>query len=262
MIIYHTAPIRCFPLLVDQMAGLFGNAYHFRMPITARTEIDHRVGLLHNVVAYEYALAELPRRSLPHNGFPYNILQNGITFADPARLEDIDFLYGVFDGKLISKRDGDFVFTILSDPVRHIYDLFDYLSFVNRSASGPDRAAEGVSLFDEIVAAGPHRFIDRFLAGDREIMVAGHAFYLIEDFFRFNFDVDYDFIGTEARIAETVATLSDRLGISITPSERLLSRRSSIASDSRYRYDDLRDSLRPEIAKYEAVLGSAQSKLT
>ena len=259
MIIYHTAPVRCFPLLVDQMAGLFGNSYHFRMPITARTEGDHRVGMLNNVVAYEYGLAELPRRSLPHNGFPYSLLHNGITFADPAMLEDIDFLYGVFDGGLIRKRDGDFVFTILSDPVRHTYDLFDYLSFVNRSATGPDRVAEGVSMFDETVAAGLHRFVDRFLAGDRKIVVAGHTFYLIEDFFRFNFAVDYDFIGTEERIADTVAALSKRLGISITPSERLLSRRSSIASDSRYRYDDLRDSLRPEIAKYEAVRGSAQS---
>ena len=46
MIIYHTTPIRCFPLLVDQLAGHFRNPYHFRMPIRAANEADHRVGML------------------------------------------------------------------------------------------------------------------------------------------------------------------------------------------------------------------------
>ena len=254
MIIYHTAPIRCFPLLVDQMAGEFRNSYHFRMPIRARNAADHRLGMLRHVCAYEHTLAELPRRSVPNHGFPYDVLRNGIDFVAPALLKDIDFLYGVFAGDLIKKRAGDFVFTILSHPVRHIYDLFDYLSFVNSTSDADARVAEGVALFDEIVAAGSHRFIDRFLAGDREIVVAGRGFDLIEDFFRFNFDVDYDFVGVEERIADAVETLSSRLEIPIKPSERLLSRRSSIASGSRYRYEDLRRSLLPEMAKYESVL--------
>ncbi len=253
MIVYHTAPVRCFPLLVEQMAGEFSNSYHFRMPIKAASVTDHRIGMLNHVVAYDYTLSELPRRSLPNNGFPYDILRNGIDFVDSSLLEDIDFLYGVFDGTLIKKRDGDFVFTILSDPVRHIYDLFAFLSFVNRTSTGEDRISEGVALFDEIVSAGLHRFVDRFLAGDRSIVVAGRIFYLIEDFFRFNFHVDYDFIGTEERIEHTLTTLSSRLEIPIIASERLLSRRSSIASGSRYRYDDLRRMLRPELAKYEAM---------
>ena len=253
MIIYHTAPIRCFPLLVEKMAPEFRNSYHFRMPIKALNLSDHRVGMSNHVVAYDYALSELPRRSRPHNGFPYDVLRNGIDFVDPSLLEDIDFLFGVFDGNLIKKRDGDFVFTILSDPVRHIYDLFDYLSFMTSTCVGRERIAEGVFLFDEIVAAGPHRWVDRFLAGDREILAEGRSFYLIEDFFRFNFNVDYDFIGTEERIEDAVAVLSSQLGIPIVPSERLLSRRSSIASGSRYRYGDLRRSLLPELAKYESV---------
>jgi hypothetical protein len=165
----------------------------------------------------------------------------------------IDFLFGVFDGNLIKKRDGDFVFTILSDPVRHIYDLFHYLSFLTSTCVGKERIAEGVYLFDEIVAAGLHRFVDRFLDGDREIVVDGRSFHLIDDFFRFNFNVDYDFVGAEERIEDVVAILSSRLGIPIVPSERLLSRRSSIASTSRYRYDDLCRSLRPDLEKYESV---------
>ncbi|HEV2851661.1 MAG TPA: hypothetical protein VHC97_02545 [Thermoanaerobaculia bacterium] len=253
MIIYHTAPIRCFPLLVEKMAPEFRNPYHFRMPIKARNLSDHRVGMLNHVVAYNYELSELPRRSRPRNGFPYDVSRNGIDFVAPTLLEDIDFLYGVFDGNLIKKRDGDFVFTILSDPVRHIYDLFDYLSFASSTYVGKARVIEGVALYDEIVAAGLHRFVDRFLAGDREILVAGRSFYLIEDSFRFNFNVDYDFIGTEERIEDTVAILSSQLGIPIVPSERLLSRRSSIASGSRYRYDDLCRSLISELAKYESV---------
>jgi len=253
MIVYHTAPIRCFPLLVEQMATLFANSYHFRMPIRAANEADHRFGMLNHVVAYQWSLIELPRRGVPDNGFPYDVLRNGIDFVDPASLEDIDFLYGVFDGDLIRKRDGDFVFTILSDPVQHIYDLFDYLSFVNRTATAEDRVDEGIALFDDIVAAGMGPFVDRFLDGDREIVVEGRSFYLIEDFFRFNPRVEYDFVGTENRIADAVAELSSRLGVQIVPSDRLLARRSSIASGSRYRYDDLRHSVREELEVYESL---------
>ena len=252
MIIYHTAPVRCFPLLVERMAELFSNPYHFRMPIRAKNATDHRFGMLNNVLAYDYTLTALPRRSVPGNGFPYDVLSNGIDYVEPASLADIDFLYGVFDGSLIDKQDGDFVFTILSDPVRHIYDLFSYLSFVNRTAPAASRVVEGVALFDEIVAAGLHRFVDRFLAGDRDIDVAGHSFYLIEDFFRFNPAVDYDFVGVEDRVADAVATLSARLDVPITATERLLSPISSIASGSRYRYGDLRESLRAEVEIYES----------
>jgi hypothetical protein len=239
--------------LVERMAPEFQNYYHFRMPIRAQEPNDHRVGMLNHAIAYKYELSELPRRSRPRNGFPCNVWRNGVDFVAPSQLEEIGFLYGVFDGNLIKKRGDDFVFTILSDPVRHIYDLFDYLSFLTSTCKGQERIAEGVFLYDEMVAAGMHRFIDRFLAGDREIVVAGRSLYLVEDFFRFNFNVDYDFIGTEERIEETVAILSRRLGIPIVPSERLLSRRSSIASGSRYRYDDLCRSLLPELEKYESV---------
>lgn len=252
MIIYHTAPIRCFPLLVEKISSEFRNPYHFRMPLKARNPSDHQVGMQNHVIAYNYELSELPRKSRPRNGFPYDVSRNGIDFVDSSLLEDIDFLYGIFDGNLI-KKQGDFVFTILSDPVRHIYDLFDYLSFASSTYVGKARILEGVALYDEIVAAGLHRFVDRFLAGDREIVVAGRSFDLIEDSLRFNFNVNYDFIGTEERIEDTVAILSSRLGIPIIPGERLLSRRSSIASGSRYRYDDLCRSLIPELEKYESV---------
>jgi hypothetical protein len=235
------------------MAQEFRNYYHFRIPIKARNPSDHGVGMRNHAVAYRYEISELPRRSRARNGFPSHITRNGVDFVDPSLLTDIDFLYGVFDGGLIKKREGDFVFTIMSDPVRHIYDLFDYLSFMTATCTGRERIAEGVVLYDEIVAAGLHRFVDRFLDGDREIMVAGRSLYLIEDFFRFNFNIDYDFVGTEERIEDTIAVLSSRLGIPIVPSERLLSRRSSIASRSLYRYDDLCCSLLPELEKYESI---------
>jgi hypothetical protein len=254
MIIYHTAPVRSFPFLADLMAKTFRHSYHFRFPIQASNLADHRWGMLNHVLAYDYGLAEIPRRSVPSTGFPSDVLHNGINFVDPALLADIDFLYGVFDGALIKKREGDFVFTIISDPVRHIYDLFSYLEFVNSTSKGGERVIEGVALFDDIVSAGLNSFIDRFLAGDREIVVGGRTFYLIEDFFRFNLSVDYDYVGTEARIAESLAVLSNRLKIDLNPTERLVSTRSSIASESRYRYDGLRRCLQPEIVAYEAAL--------
>lgn len=253
MIIYHTSPIRCFPLLVEKIAPEFRNYYHFRMPFRARNPDAHRVGMLNHAVAYSYELPEVPRKSRLRNGFPYDVRRNGIDFVDPSMLEDIDFLYGVFDGDFVKKRDGDFVFTIMSDPVQHIYDVFDYLSFADSKYVGKNRVIEGVVLFEQIIADGLHRFVDRFLADDREIVVAGHSLYLIDDYFRFNLSVDYDFIGTEDRIEAAVAFLSSRLGIPLIPSERLLSRRSSIKSASRYRYDDLCRSLLPEISKYESL---------
>lgn len=253
MIIYHTSPIRCFPLLVEKVAPEFRNYYHFRMPIRARNPEDHQVGMLNHAVAYNYELPELPRRSRLRNGFPYDVRRNGVDFVAPSLLEDIDFLYGVFDGDFIKKREGDFVFTIMSHPVQHVYDVFDYLSFANSKYVGKARVIEGVDLFEQLVTGGLRRFVDRFLAGDREMVVAGHSLYLIEDYLRFNLSVDYDFIGTEDRIEDVVTFLSGRLGIPLVPSERLLSRRSSIRSESRYRYDDLCRSLLPELAKYESV---------
>jgi hypothetical protein len=223
------------------------------MPIRAANAGDHRFGMLNHVIAYDYTLTTLPRRSLPGSGFPYDVLRNGIDYVEEGSLVDIDFLYGVFDGNLIDKKEDDFVFTILSDPVRHIYDLFAYLSFVNRTASAESRVVEGVALFEGIVGAGLDRFVDRFLAGDREVCVAGHSFALIEDFFRFNPAVDYDFVGVEDRIADAVATLSARLDVPITATERLLSPTSSIASSSQYRYADLRECLRPELEVYESL---------
>ncbi|MEV4538999.1 hypothetical protein AB0J82_35025 [Asanoa sp. NPDC049518] len=256
MIIYHTAPVRTFPLLVDQMTQVFRRSYHFRFPIRASNISDHRWGMLNNVIAYDYQLAEVPRRSVPNPGFPFNVLNNGINFIEPELLEDIDFLYGVFDGGLIKKSEGDFVFTIISEPVRHIYDIFSYLVFVNSTSRGAERVSEGVALFDGVVSAGLHRFIDRFLAGERDIVVGNRSFHLIDDFFRFNLAVDYDYVGVEAKIDDALTVLSSRLEISLNPTERLVSRRSSIASESRYRYDDLCRSLRREIAAYEALLTS------
>lgn len=254
MVIYHTAPIRCFPLLADEMASQFANAYHFRMPFEALDISDHRFGMLNNVFAYDYSLRELPRKSLPNNGFPHHILDNGVDLVEPARLADIDFLYGVFDGRLISRRAGDFVFTIISHPVRHVYDLFQYITFMTRNSNEGSRRSEGIVHFEETVRAGMCRFVDRFIDGDRSIEIGGRTFYLIEDFFRFNLDVDYDFVGAESQIERAISTLSDRLGISITGSERLLSRRSSLASATDYRYNDLCSSLRTQLEKYEAVM--------
>jgi hypothetical protein len=253
VVIYHTAPVRCFPLLVEAMAPRFANAYHFRMPIVARNLTDHRFGMLQNVLAYDHDLVEVPRASRPDNGFPHNVLDNGIDFVEPSSLEPIDLLYGVFDGRLIRKVDDDFVFTVISHPVQHVYDVFRYLAFVNESSQGPERYSEGVALFDDIVAAGMEQFVDRFLAGDQEVVVGGRAFDLVDDFCRFNLDVPYDFVGVEARIEGAVAVLSERLGITITPSEALLSRASSLASDEVYRRDDLCRSLAREVAAYEAL---------
>jgi hypothetical protein len=254
MIIYHTAPVRTFPLLVDQMTQVIPRFYHFRYPIRASSLADHRWGMLNNVIAYDYDLTEVPRRSSPNPGFPRDVLHNGIDFVDPAVLRDIDFLYGVFDGGMIKRREGDFIFTVVSDPVRHIYDIYNYLAFLNATSRGAERVSEGVAVFDDVVNAGLHRFIDRFISGDREIVAGGRCFRLIEDFFRFNLEVDYDYVGTEAKIGEALKYLSSRLEISLNPTERLVSTRSSIASESRYRYDDLCRSLRREMAAYEVLL--------
>lgn len=81
----------------------------------------------------------------------------------PASLEDIDFLYGVFDGDLVDKRDGDFVFTILSDPVRHIFDLFDYL----RSSTASRRQRTASPRGFPCSTTSSVREVDRFLDGDR-----------------------------------------------------------------------------------------------
>lgn len=256
MVIYHTAPIRCFPLLVAQMAGHFTNPYHFRMPIRSNTRADHRFGMLNGVIPYKDGLAHVPRKCRPGNGFPYNVLTNGIDWVEPEQLKDIDFLYGVFDGSLIQSSSDDFVFTVISHPVKHIYDLFQYLEHMQHTASDEERRAEGIVHFAPLVSQGLERFVDRFLDGDRAMQIAGRNFYLIEDVFRFNMAVEYDFIGVEQRIDEVVTILSKLLGFGITTTPRLLSRRSSLAAKTTYRFADLCRKLAPEIAVYEELTSS------
>jgi hypothetical protein len=254
MVIYHTAPVRCFPLLVECMAGHFANACHFRMPFAARTPEQHRMGMLSGIIPYREDLAELPRRSLPGNGFPSDILHNGIDFVEEPRLRDIDFLYGIFDGRLIRRQEGDFIFTVISHPARHVYDVFRYLSYACSTTPVQVRRAEGLIHLDEIVREGMPGFVDRFLADELEIVVDGVAYDLIDDMFRFNFRVPYDFIGVEERMDLVIDVLSDRLDVPIAPTARLLSRRSSIASTDDYRFADVCAALSQEVTLYEGIM--------
>jgi hypothetical protein len=251
MVIYHTAPVRCFPLLVECMAGHFANPFHFRMPFAGRSREQHRMGMLSGIIPYGDNLAELPRRSLPGNGFPRDVLHNGIDFVEESRLRDVDFLYGIFDGRLIRKQEGDFIFTVISHPARHIYDIFRYLSYACSTTPREVQRAEGLIHFDAIVREGLPRFVDKFLGDELEIVVDGVAYDLVDDMFRFNFQVAYDFIGIEDRMELVVEVLSDRLGIPIVPTPRLLSRRSSIASTEDYRFADMCAVLSRELDLYE-----------
>jgi hypothetical protein len=212
--------------------------------------------VLDGIVAYDVDRTAIPRASRPHNGFPHHLGDNGVDLVDPADRVEIDFLYGVFDGALVDRRDGDLVITVMSHPVQHVYDLYQYLAHVNRTTEGPERRSEGVWIFDDLVAAGIEHFVDRFLAGDRELVVHGHRFELVEDFFRFNDEVPYDLVGIEEEVGDLVGRLADRLGRPITPSARLLAPRSSIETDCRYRYDDLCRALAGPLDRYEALRAS------
>lgn len=253
MLIYHTAPVRCFPIFVEVLARHFQKSYHFRMPILADNNDDHHIAVLEGAIAYRRNLNAIPRRASPESGFPNNILRNGIDFVDPEELEDIDFLYGIFDGRLIERQRVDFVFTVISHPARHITDLFSYMSHVTQTTSRSIRKSEGTLFFDEFVDGGLEAFIDRFLDGDRSITILGRKFHLVDDFFSLNLAVDYDFVGVESNVCHAINVLSDVLGIDLKPDERLL-KTSSIDHISDYRFDEVCDVLREQILRYEAAL--------
>ncbi len=251
MIVYHTSPVRCFPLLVECIVEHFSHPYHFRLPIRARSKEEHRLGMLSGLIPYDYALAELPRSSAPGNRFPSDMLRNGIDLVENRKLQPIDFLYGIFDGRLIKKRDDDFVFTIISHPGRHVYDVFKYLSYACSTTPIEIQRAEGLIHFQPIVREGIENFVERVLANDLEIKIDGIVYDLIVDMFRFNFQVQYDFIGIEEHIEQDVDILSERLGISIAPTPKLLARQSSIVSREHYRFEDVCAVLSKEVAFYE-----------
>lgn len=251
MIIYHTSPVRCFPLLVECMVGHFSHPYHFRLPISARSKEEHRLGMLSGLIPYDYTLAELPRSSAPGNRFPSDMLNNGIDLVEDCKLQTIDFLYGIFDGKLIRKQDGDFVFTIISHPARHVYDVFKYFSHACSTTPVEIQRAEGLIHFQPIVREGIKRFVDRFLANNLEIFIDGIAYDLIVDMFRFNFHVQYDFIGIEEHLEQAIDLLAKRLGLSIVPTSRLLSRQSTIVSTETYRFEEICATLSEEVALYK-----------
>jgi hypothetical protein len=253
MLIYHSSPIRSFPLLVDIMAPLFSNPYHFRYPIKARTDEDHRTGILQSVIAYDVAVKRLPRRSVPGNGFPANILRNGISYVADHDLQPIDFVYGVFDGSMIIKQPEDFVFTIVSHPVKHVYDVFAYLAFLNRSTRGMARQIEGVLFFEDIVSAGLQRFVDRVIEGDRTITIAGVDFDMIRELCWFNTSVAYDLVGVEGHLPSFLEELSDRIGKPVVATRRLLSSVSELQTDNSYRYEDLCGCFADDIVFYAAL---------
>ena len=255
MLIYHTAPVRCFPIFAEVLARHFRNSYHFRMPFVADNSDDHHAAVLAGAIAYRRNLIAIPRQASRKSSFPNSILRNGMDFVDPAELEDIGFLYGIFDGRLIERQRGDFVFTVISHPARHITDLFSYMSHVTQNTSQSVRESEGTLFFDEIVDGGLEAFIDRFLEGDRSITLLGRKFHLIDDFFSFNLMVDYDFVGVESNVRHAMNVLSDILNVDLKPDERLL-RTSSIDHTSHYRFDEVCDVLHEQILRYEAALES------
>ena len=232
------------------MAPLFGNAYHFRYPIKAKTDAEHRIGILKGVIAYDTKTKAIPRRSVPRNGFPSNILTNGVSHVSEQELVPIDFIYGVFDGGMIVKQPDDFVFTIISHPVKHVYDVFAYLSFLDRTTTGAERQSEGVVLFEEIVSAGLHRFVDRVIEGNRAITVDKIDFEMIWELCRFNTSVAYDLVGVEGHLPFFLAELSSRIGKAVVGTPRLLSSHSSLQMDTSYRYDDLCRSLADDVSFY------------
>jgi hypothetical protein len=252
MLIYHSSPIRSFPILVDVIAPLFGNAYHFRYPIKARTDAEHRIGILKGGIAYDVKTTAIPRSSLPGNGFPASILTNGISYVPEQKLVPIDFLYGVFDGGMIVKQPQDFVFTIISHPAKHVYDVFAYLSFLSRTTIGVARQSEGVVFFEEIVSAGLQRFVDRVIDGNRAIAIGDVDFEMIRELCRFNTSVAYDLVGIEGHLPSFLAELSARIGKAFAGTPRLLSSDSALQTDMSYRYDDLCRSLADDISFYAA----------
>lgn len=166
---------------------------------------------------------------------------------DPARLKRIDIFFGVFAGKKVWKKKGDFSFTFIRHPVDRFYSSYyyghHYLSTGTeklRDRSGRVRYRERYPEMVDFFCQDIKSFVETFLKSQGKIRFNrnGTSYGPIDEIFFLPNNLDqHDFVGVVELMSESLGILNHHLGTSIQNDERV--NEGPVSSRSRYGEEEL-----------------------
>lgn len=191
---------------------------------------------------------------------PINFEPPGALYrVDPWKLRNIEFIFGFFSGEKIEKRPGDIVFTFLRHPVDRFYSAYFYTH--HRVSNPRPDSRFGVPLVDyrrrypeaaALLNLDQKSFVDHFLETRGELVfhrANGLSYRLIEEAFFLPRNLErYDFIGIMEKMDESLAQLSEVLGVPLQIGPRL---NAGPPPEPRYREEEIRELYAEEIEIYE-----------
>ena len=199
--IYHLFPVSLYPSLIGQLTSRLGFSFEYHDPVKCE---DHRDSIL------LYDEPYLPTHADYSADVSTAIKEtNGIG----NRSSQISFLYGPFSKEKLLN-DPRQRFTIIQNPVDHIYEFHKYLqwafSTTKLSEIRDNRLSE---IFKDTILAPLNTYIDTIL--ETEGIIKNEQYELIPELTRLTNFPNYDFVGTIENVDKTINNLSDFLNIPI-----------------------------------------------
>lgn len=248
VIIYQAQPNKCFPPLCQALVNQLGVPYcEFGIHLESLDrQWAHRV---HNEGRDQEGFWLSPQE-FREQALPYRI-RTPRWFNGQA----LGFVYGLFDEWRIDREPGDFVFTIISDPVNRVYDLYYFWErFLQKQSCNGNQGAEilcsissGFS-FPQSMRA----FVDLYLAAEGVAQIGSYRISANMLRQQRSFEM-FDYVGIVERIDATLEFLSRRLGVVLAPSPAYTSR---VISDRDYRRGELEVLLADDLAVYQQFLAT------
>jgi len=200
-IVYHLFPVRLYPSLVSQIRDVMGFSYEYHDPIKCKDPTD-------SILLYDGP--HLPTRA---DYDPMTVFATKETNGIGSGSSQIDFLYGPFSKEKLLY-DSRQRFTIIQNPVDHIYEFYRYLhgAFLERTANEP-RGKRIVEMFEDVLLKPLDSYIDTILQTDG--VMKNDQYEFIPELTRLTNFPSYDYVGTVEKPNETIGNLSDFLNVPI-----------------------------------------------
>jgi hypothetical protein len=200
-VIYHLFPVRLYPGLIDQIVNRLGFSFEYHDPIKCKDPND-------SLLLYDGLY--LPT----HADYSANVgaavkETNGIG----RQSSQIDFLYGPFSKEKLLN-DPRQKFTIIQNPVDHIYEFHRYLQWAYSTWVPSDlRDLKILDIFKDAILVPLNTYIDSIL--ETEGIIQNKQYEFIPELTRLTDFSNYDFVGTIETVDKTIKGLSNFLNIPI-----------------------------------------------
>ena len=165
----------------------------------------------------------------------------------------VDFCYGVFSKDRLEENETDFVFTIVKNPVKRIYDLYHYMQHEMKLIGDGTRKDIMRDAAKDYVNMSLEEFIDDFIYkdGNLEFKIYGIIFRLIDECVLFRNVPKYNFVGLDSYLQLSLHILGKFIGFDI-PWEGRVTKPSTVTKECLYRYSELENILSRDLECYHS----------